>query len=86
LDALFKGDLDQALIHAQRALSYREAGGFRPYQPLDHLSLRDIYLKKGDMENARLHTQKAVALAEEMGLMTLVGSVPGLGDIQEAQA
>jgi tetratricopeptide (TPR) repeat protein len=75
IDALFKGDLDQALIHAQRALSFREAGGFRPYQPLDHLTLRDIYLKKGDTARAEFHMQQASALAEEMGLSALLSSI-----------
>ena len=75
VDALFKGDLDQALTHALRALSFREAGGFRPYQPLDHLSLWDIYLKKGDTANAQFHMQQASTMAEEMGLSTLVPSV-----------
>lgn len=74
IDALFKGDLDQALTYAQRALSFREAGGFRPYQPLDHLTLRDIYLKKGDAARAEFHLQQASALASEMGLATLVSS------------
>ncbi len=75
VDALFKGDLDQALTHALRALSFREAGGFRPYQPLDHLSLWDIYLRKGDTAKAQFHMQQASTLAEEMGLSTLVSSV-----------
>lgn len=75
VDALFKGDLDQALTHALRTLSFREAGGFRPYQPLDHLSLWDIYLKKGDTANAQFHMQQASTMAEEMGLSTLVPSV-----------
>ncbi len=75
VDALFKGDLDQALTHALRALSCREAGGFRPYQPLDHLTLWDIYLKKGDTVKAQFHLQQASTLAEEMGLSTLVSSV-----------
>lgn len=74
LDALFKGDLDQALTYAKLALSFREAGGFRPYQPLDHLMLRDIYLKKGDTARAQFHLQQASALASEMGLATLVSS------------
>jgi tetratricopeptide (TPR) repeat protein len=75
VDALFKGDLDQALTHALRALSFREAGGFKPYQPLDHLSLWDIYLRKGDTAKAQFHLQQASTIAEEMGLSTLVSSV-----------
>jgi tetratricopeptide (TPR) repeat protein len=75
IDALFRGDLDQALLHAQQALAFREAGGFRLYQPLDHLSLRDIYLRKGETTHAQFHLQQASTLAEEMGLATLVSSV-----------
>jgi tetratricopeptide (TPR) repeat protein len=74
IDALFAGNLDQALIYALQALSFREAGGFKPYQPLDHLTLRDIYLKKGDTTNAQFHTQQASILAEEMGFSTLLSS------------
>jgi tetratricopeptide (TPR) repeat protein len=74
-DSLFRGDLDQALTHAKLALSFREAAGFRPYQPFDHLSLRDIYLKKGDTASAQLHLQQARTLAEEMGFSTLVSSI-----------
>jgi len=73
-DALFNGDIDQALTHARRALSFREAAGFRPYQPFDHLTLWDIYLKKGDTANAQFHLQQASTLAEEMGFSTLVSS------------
>jgi tetratricopeptide (TPR) repeat protein len=75
VDALFKGDLEAALTYALRALSFREAGGFRPYQPLDHLSLWDIYQKIGDTAKAQFHLQQASTLAEEMGLSTLVSSV-----------
>jgi tetratricopeptide (TPR) repeat protein len=74
-DALFRGDLEAALTHARRALSFREAGDFRPYQPFDHLALWDIYQKKGDMANAQVHMQQASALAEEMGFSTLVSSM-----------
>jgi tetratricopeptide (TPR) repeat protein len=75
VDALFKGDLEAALTHAKLALSFREAGGFRPYQPLDHLMLWDIYQKIGDTTKAQFHLQQATSLAEEMGLSTLVSSV-----------
>jgi len=75
VDALFKGDLETALTHALRALSFREAGGFRPYQPLDHLSLWDIYQKIGDTAKAQFHMQQASTIASEMGLSTLVSSV-----------
>ena len=67
--------VEAALTHARRALSFREAGGFRPYQPLDHLALWDIYQKKGDTANAQFHMQQASALAEEMGFSTLVSSM-----------
>ena len=73
-DALFRGDLEAALTYALRALSFREAADFRPYQPFDHLALSDIYLKKGDTANAQFHMQQASALAEEMGFATLVSS------------
>ena len=85
MDALFRGDLDQALIHAQRALSYREAGGFRPYQPLDHLLLKNVYQAKGDMENAQLHEQRAIALAEEMGTVDLVSTMLNVNERLEVQ-
>ncbi len=75
IDALFKGDLETALTHAKLALSFREAGGFRPYQPLDHLTLWDIYQKIGDTAKAQFHMQQASTLASEMGLSTLVSSM-----------
>lgn len=74
VDALFRGDLDQALTNAQQALSFREAGGFKPYQPLDHLSLWDIYLKKGEPAKAQFHLEQATTLANELGLATLISS------------
>ena len=85
-DALFKGDLDQALIHAKQALSFREASGFRPYQPFDHLALWDIYLKKGDTANAEFHMQQASTLAEEMGFTTLIPSMSRIRNILEEQS
>jgi tetratricopeptide (TPR) repeat protein len=75
IDALFKGDLETALTHAKLALSFREAGGFRPYQPLDHLTLWDIYQKIGDTAKAQFHMKQASTLASEMGLSTLVSSM-----------
>ena len=75
IDALFRGDLEAALTYALRALTCREAGGFRPYQPLDHLALWDIYQRLGDTAKAQFHMQQASTLAEEMGLSTLVSSV-----------
>jgi tetratricopeptide (TPR) repeat protein len=84
-DALFRGDLDQALTHALQALSFREVGGFRPYQPFDHLALWDIYLKKGDTTTAQFHMQQASTLASEMGLSTLVSSVINTTNRLEAQ-
>lgn len=73
--ALMRGDLNQALTFALQALSLREEARFRPYLPIDHLLLRDIYLAQGDTANAQLHTQKASALAEEMGYPHLVSSM-----------
>jgi tetratricopeptide (TPR) repeat protein len=70
--ALREGNLEQALTLALQALALREEAQFRPYLPLDHLLIRDIYLAKGDTTNAQLHTQQASALAEEMGLQTLM--------------
>ncbi len=84
-DALFRGDLEAALTHARRALSLREAGGFKPYQPLDHLTLWDIYCKIGDTTNAQFHMQQASTLAEEMGFATLVSSVINVTDRLGAQ-
>jgi tetratricopeptide (TPR) repeat protein len=66
--ALREGNIDQALALALQALALREAAGFRPYLPLDHQLVRDIYLAKGDTAQAQLHTQQAQALADEMGL------------------
>jgi tetratricopeptide (TPR) repeat protein len=83
--ALREGDLDQALTLALEALALREAAGFRPYLPLDHLLLRDIYLAKGDIVRAEQHAQQAQVLAEEMGFETLVASVPNIRDALTAQ-
>jgi len=83
--ALREGNVDQALTLALQALSLRQEAGFRPYLPLDHLLLRDIYLAKEDTANAELHTQQAFALAEEMGLQTLVSSVPNIRDVLAVQ-
>lgn len=85
MDALFKGDLDEALVHAQQALAFREASGFRPYQPLDHLTLRDIYLKKGDADRAQFHLERASVLAEEIGLSTLVSSAINVTNLLRTQ-
>jgi tetratricopeptide (TPR) repeat protein len=78
IHALMKGNLDQALSLALQALELREAARFKPYQPLDHLLLRDIYQVQGDTANAQLHEQKASALAEEMGYPMLVSSMPNI--------
>lgn len=75
LDASFRGDLEVALSHALSALSFRETGAFKPYQPFDHLALRDIYLKKGDTTRAEFHLQQATALAETMGFSELISSL-----------
>lgn len=85
VDALFKGDLEAALTYARRALSFREASGFRPYQPFDHLSLWDIYQRCGDTARAQFHMQQASALAEEMGLSTLVSSAINTTERLEVQ-
>ena len=85
LDALRRGNLDQALTLALQALSLREEARFKPFLPLDHLLLRDIYLAKGDTKNAQNHTEIASGLAEEMGLTTLVSSMPNIRDILVAQ-
>jgi tetratricopeptide (TPR) repeat protein len=78
LHALMQGDLDQALRYGQRALALREEAGFKPYLPLDHLLLRNIYLARGETASAQQHTQLATALAEEIGYPVLVASVPDL--------
>jgi tetratricopeptide (TPR) repeat protein len=78
LHALMKGDLEQALIYGERALSLREEAGFKPYLPLDHLLLVNIYMARGDVASAQLHLQQATALAEEIGYPALVASVPDL--------
>lgn len=85
IHALMKGNLDEALSLALQALELREAVRFKPYQPLDHLLLRDIYQVKGDTTNAQLHEQKASALAEEMGYPMLVSSMPNIRERLAAQ-
>ncbi|OJW06529.1 MAG: hypothetical protein BGO39_00510 [Chloroflexi bacterium 54-19] len=64
--ALAEGDLDAALANSLRELRGREQAGFKPYLPLDHLLLCDIYLLRGELEKALAHAQAALALAEEM--------------------
>jgi tetratricopeptide (TPR) repeat protein len=78
--ALREGNLDQALTLALQALALREEAPFRPYLPLDHLLIRDIYQAQGDTANAQAHTRQALALAQEMGLDALVASVVNLRD------
>jgi len=78
LHALMKGNLDEALSLALQTLELREVARFKPYQPLDHLLLRDIYQAKGDTANAQLHEQKASAIASEMGYSMLVSSMPNI--------
>jgi tetratricopeptide (TPR) repeat protein len=70
-----QGNLKHALPLALQALALREAAQFRPYLPLDHLLIREIYRALGDTANAQIHTEHAIALAEEMGLQRLVASV-----------
>jgi tetratricopeptide (TPR) repeat protein len=76
LYALMQGDLDQALSYGQRALSLREEAEFKPYLPLDHLLLSNIYMARGDTASAQQHMQQATILAEEIGHPELVASVP----------
>lgn len=70
--AFRQGNLDQALTCASEALSLRQAAGFKPYLPLDHLLLSDIYQAKGNSAQAMLHHQQAATLAEAMGFPTLI--------------
>lgn len=86
IQALRAGDLDQALDCARNALALREAAGFRPYLPLDHLLLRDIYLARGETAQSERHAQSAQALAETLGLQALVASVPNIRDALAAPA
>jgi tetratricopeptide (TPR) repeat protein len=65
--ALGRGDLEQALVLAERALSLREAVRFRPFLPLDHLLLRSIHLARGEQAQAESHQRQAAALAAEIG-------------------
>lgn len=64
--ALLKGELDQALTYALQALSLREAAGFRPHLPFDHLLLSTVYQAKEDAAKALLHAQIAASLASEI--------------------
>lgn len=81
IHALRKGNLDQALTLALKALELREEARFRPYLPLDHLLLRDIYLAEGGTTNAQFHTEIASTIASEIGLKTLVSSMPNIRNI-----
>jgi tetratricopeptide (TPR) repeat protein len=85
INALRKGNLDQALTLALQALELREKSGFKPYLPLDHLLLRDLYQAKGDATNAQLHTEIASAIASEMGSPMLVSSMPNIREVLAAQ-
>jgi tetratricopeptide (TPR) repeat protein len=85
IHALRKGDLDQALTLALQALELREEARFKPYLPLDHLLLRDIYLAKGDPANAQFHTKIASTIASEMGYPMLVSSMPDIRERLAAQ-
>ncbi|HEX2910876.1 MAG TPA: tetratricopeptide repeat protein [Chloroflexia bacterium] len=78
IHALLQGNLEEALSLALVALELRQVLHFKPYQPLDHLLLRDIYQAKGDHAKVELHEQKASRLAEEMGYPMLVSSMPGI--------
>ncbi|CAG7654786.1 tetratricopeptide repeat protein [Paenibacillus allorhizosphaerae] len=84
--AMMKGDLDQALHYAHRALALRQQTGFMPYEPLDHLLLCDIYLKLGKFEQAQSHAQKAYEIAEQLGYKrTIASALLSLGDILAAR-
>lgn len=85
LHALKQGNLEQALPLALQALKLREEAQFRPYQPLDHLLIRDIHLARGDASNAQQHTEAASTIAAEMGMETLVASMPNIRDVLAAQ-
>ena len=79
--ALRQGKIDQAISLATRVVELREASGFKPYLPYDHLLLANMYMTQGDMTNAKLHARKASALATEMGRPTLVTSLPGMSTL-----
>lgn len=83
IHALMEGKLDEALTFALQALELREAAHFRPYQPLDHLLLRDIYQLQGKMADAQRHGQEATTLATAMGYPTLITTIT---DIMERLA
>lgn len=85
IHALRKGNLDQALILALQALELRKEAQFKPYLPLDHLLLRDIYQAKRDLTQAQFHTEMASAIASEMGYPTLVSSMPNIRERLTAQ-
>jgi len=74
-DAQLRGDLDGAIAHARQALACREAAGFRPYQPFDHVTLADLYGKTGDTVKAQFHLQQATNLGEAMGLSSLISTL-----------
>jgi tetratricopeptide (TPR) repeat protein len=81
--ALAEGNLDRALENSLRELQGREQAGFKPYLPLDHLLLCDIYVRKGDRENAQAHAQEALTLAGQMNYAGAVAlSRLRLGDIE----
>ncbi|MBW7457235.1 tetratricopeptide repeat protein [Paenibacillus sepulcri] len=84
--ALSQGTLEEALQYALQALTLREEAGFRPYQPLDHLLVSDIYLKQGDIERALKHATQASVLAQEMGYKrAIASSLLTIGDILALQ-
>jgi tetratricopeptide (TPR) repeat protein len=85
LHALRQGNLDQALTLALQVVSLREKAGFKPYLPLDHLLLRDIYLARGDTANAQAQTEIASSIAAEMGMETLISSLPNIRDVMASR-
>lgn len=80
LYAFRQGNLDQALTCASEALSLRQAAGFKPYLPLDHRLLSDIYQAKGNSAQALFHQQQAATLADEMGFAPLIALVSTRSD------
>jgi tetratricopeptide (TPR) repeat protein len=67
LAAVLKGDWDGALPYALDALAFREVADFMPYQPLDHLLLRDIYMAQDDAAKIAYHAERVSTLAQAIG-------------------
>jgi tetratricopeptide (TPR) repeat protein len=83
--ALNEGEVDEALSYALQALACREQARFKPYLPLDHILLSNIYLKKVDTLNGLLQAEQAYSLAEELGFNRIRAlSLITLGEAQLA--